>query len=77
MTAPDDLRKHADSVLTGAANALGAAGIPAELTIDRLLTIAAAMAVSNGGAAHAAEEFRAAADRVASGAFAKFEPARN
>lgn len=49
------------------------AGAPIEMVIDRLLTFAAAHAVSIDGSKHAAEVFRELADRIEAGKFSRFE----
>lgn len=67
----------ADSILHRAIEELAEQQVPVAVTVDRMLTFAAAMSVAQDGAAHAAEQFRAAADRIANGALAKFEPLKN
>jgi hypothetical protein len=67
----------ADRILHSAIEQLHAAGITPAVSIDRLMTFAAALAVSIDGAAHTAEQFHAAGDRVAAGALARFEPGKH
>lgn len=74
------MKKHqvkADELIHRAFDAMNAGGVPVSVTIDRLFTFGAALSVAESGAAHTAGELRAAADRIAAGAFAKFEPVRN
>lgn len=64
-----------DMIVTKAAEAMiEVSGANVSMIIDRLLTFAAAQAVSIEGSKNTAQTFRQLADRIDAGMFAKFDP---
>ena len=74
MSAADIDTQAADQVIAQAVHLLEGMGLPRATIIDRMMTWAAYASVVENGSAHTADEFQLAGDRIAAGAFAKFEP---
>ena len=68
-----DMRRACDEAVVAMARTLAQAGAPTPMILDRMLTYAAAQAVSIDGVENTATVFRQLADTIESGMFDRFE----